>query len=161
MKKFILAALMICSTVSAFAAEIVLLDTQIPSRAYFMTYASTRIQVDQNTSEAFVDVTVTEERPMHNPGPGWCDQWGRCHPNRMPMPMQVEIFSQRIKVEGLMLMGDRLVFQGEQADVDCGYLGVSRVFRKPTLYLNGNCKASANIVGNYRDQRVVVKFKTK
>lgn len=163
MKKILVASSLLVSAVSAFAAEVVVLDKQIPTTARYMTTADARFQVDQNTSEGFVDVTVTEERSMYNPYPGpiGCDQWGRCHPNRMPMPMPVVIFSERVKVEGLMLMGETVMYHGADANVDCGRLGVSRVFRKPTIYLNGNCKLKTEITGNFANQRVVVKLKTK
>jgi len=162
MKKF-LAALMIISSVSAFAGEVQILDQQVMSIGNGRTMVDARFQVDKNTTEGFVDVTVTEERYMGNPYPGpiGCDQWGRCHPNRMPMPMPVTVFSQRVKVEGLMLMGDTVMYHGAEGNVDCGTLGVSRIFRKPTIFLNGNCKLVGNVTGNYNNTRVVVKMKTK
>lgn len=162
MKKF-LAALMLVSSVSAFAGEVVLLDQQVMNIGNGRTMADARFQVDQNTSEGFVDVTVTEERYMggHFPGPVGCDQWGRCYPQRMPMPMPVTVFSERVKVEGLMLMGETVMYHGAEGNVDCGRLGLSRVFRKPTIFLNGNCKLSARVIGNYNNTRVVVKMKTK
>lgn len=162
MKKF-LAALMIVTSVSAFAGEVVVLDQEVMGIGNWRTHVDTRFQVDQNTTEGFVDVSVTEERYIggHYPGPIGCDQWGRCHPNRMPMPAPVTVFSQRVKVEGLMLMGETVMYHGAEGNVDCGRLGLSRVFRKPTIYLNGNCKLSGHVTGNGRNTRVVVKLKTK
>jgi hypothetical protein len=163
MKKFLLAALVLVSTV-AFAGETVtVLDQQLSGSGNYMTSVDARFQVDQDTAEGFVDVTVTEERPDYGGYNGgmFCDQWGRCYPRRMPMPMPVVIFSQKVKVEGLMLMGDKVMYHGAEGNVECGTLGVSRVFRRPTIYLNGNCKLSGNVTGNYRNTRVVVTLKTK
>ncbi len=159
MKKF-LAALMLVSSV-AFAGEVSILDDQVLGIGGYMTSVDARFQVDQNTSEGFVDVTVTEERPVMNPGPIGCDQWGRCYPQRFPQPIPVVVYSKRVKVEGLMLMGDAVMYHGAEGNVDCGKLGVSRIFRKPTIYLNGNCKLSGRVTGNYSNTRVVVKMKTK
>lgn len=163
MKKFFIASLLMISAVSAFAAEVVVLDQPVASIGNGMTLVDARFQVDQNTTEGFVDITVTEERYMGSPYPGpmGCDQWGRCYPQRMPMPMPVVVFSQRVKVDGLMLMGDSVMYHGADANVDCGRLGVSRIFRKPTIYLNGNCKLEGRVTGNYSNTRVVVKLKTK
>lgn len=162
MKKFILAALALVS-ISAFAGEVLVLDQQVMNIGNGRTYVDARFQVDQNTTEGFVDVTVTEERYIGGqyPGPIGCDQWGRCYPQRMPTPMPVTVFSQRVKVEGLMLMGESVMYHGAEGNVDCGRLGVSRIFRKPTIYLNGNCKLVGNVTGNWNNTRVVVKLKTK
>jgi hypothetical protein len=167
MKKFLLAAIVLCSSV-AFAGEVLVLDQSVMNVGNGMTSVDARFQVDKNTSEGFVDVTVTEERYVMGggygypgPGPMGCDRYGRCFPQRMPMPMPVTVFSQRVKVEGLMLMGDTVMYHGAEGNVDCGTLGVSRVFRKPTIYLNGNCKLSGHVTGNYNNTRVVVKLKTK
>lgn len=162
MKKFLLALIVLCSSV-AFAGEVLVLDQQVMGIGNGMTSVDARFQVDQNTSEGFVDITVTEERYIGSPYPGpmGCDRWGRCYPQRMPMPMPVVVFSQRVKVDGLMLMGDSVMYHGADANVDCGTLGLSRIFRKPTIYLNGNCKLEGRVTGNYSNTRVVVKLKTK
>ena len=162
MKKFLLAAIVLCSSV-AFAGEVLVLDQSVMSIGNGRTMVDARFQVDKDTTEGFVDVTVTEERYVGNPYPGpmGCDQWGRCYPQRMPMPMPVVVFSQKVKVEGLMLMGDTVMYHGAEGNVDCGTLGVSRIFRKPTIFLNGNCKLIGNVTGNYNNTRVVVKLKTK
>lgn len=167
MKKFLIASLLMVSAVSAFAAEVVVLDKELGGMSNYPTSVDARFQVDQNTSEGFVDVTVYEERPdyngWNNRGPMACDQFGRCFPQPMPMPrtMPVVIFSQKVKVEGLMLMGDAVMYHGADANVDCGKLGVSRIFRKPTIYLNGNCKLTGTVSGNWRNSKVVVKLLTK
>lgn len=163
MKNILIASLLMISAVSAFAAEVVVLDKQLGGMSNYPTSVDARFQVDQNTNEGFVDVTVYEERMDYGGyrGPMGCDQFGRCYPQRMPMPIQVVVFSQKVKVEGLMLMGDAVMYHGAEANVDCGKLGVSRIFRKPTIYLNGNCKLTGNVSGNWRDSHVVVKLVTK
>lgn len=162
MKKFLLASLLMVSAVSAFAAEVIVLDKEMGGLTGYPTSVDARFQVDQNTSEGFADVTVYEERPDYGGrGPVMCDQWGRCYPQRMPMPMQVIVHTQKVKIEGLMLMGETVMYHGAEGNVDCGRLGVSRIFRKPTIYLNGNCKLTGSVTGNWRNSRLVVKLKTK
>lgn len=164
MKKFLFASLLMLAAISAFAAEVVVLEKDLGGMSNYPTSVDVRFQVDQNTTEGFADVTVYEERPDYggyNRGPVMCDQWGRCYPQHMPMPIPVVIFSQKVKIEGLMLMGDAVMYHGAEGNVDCGKLGVSRIFRKPTIYLNGNCKLTGKVTGNWRNSRLTVKLLTK
>ena len=154
MKKFILAALLVCS--SAFADEVTVMDEGLPGIGQYYTTVDARFHMDQATGEGFVKVYVTEERPGLG---GHYDSNGRWYPNRMPMP--VTIFSETVKVDGLMLMGDRVMFHSPEGDVDCGKMGVSRVFKRPTIYLNGNCSLSGELKGRWSNSRVVVTLKTK
>ncbi len=156
MKKFILAALVLCTSM-VYAAEVVVMNEDIRLMSNNFTSVDARFHMDQTTGEGFVKVTVTEERPDY--GGGYYDHMGRWYPNRMPMP--VVIFQESAKIDGLMLMDDKVIYHGAEGDVDCGKMGVSRVFKKPTIYLSGNCKLSGNISGRYNDTKVVVVLKTK
>ncbi len=156
MKKFILAALVLCTSM-VYAAEVTVMEENITGLDSFRTMVDARFQMDQKTGEGFVNVTVTEERMTY--GGGFCDQFGRCYPQRMPM--QVVVFDESAKIEGLMLMDDKVVYHGANGDVDCGKMGVSRVFKKPTIFLNGNCKLSGHVSGNWHNSKVVVVLKTK
>lgn len=156
MKKLILAALVLCTSM-VYAAEVVVMNEEIRLMSNNFTSVDARFHMDQTTGEGFVKVTVTEERQEY--GGVMCDHYGRCFPQRMPMPYV--IFEDSAKIEGLMLMGDKVVFHGAEGDVDCGKMGVSRVFKKPTLFLNGNCKLSGRVSGRFNDSKVVVVLKTK
>ncbi len=156
MKKFILAALVLCSSM-VFAAEVVVLDEPIQLMTHNFATVDARFHMDQTTGEGFVKVAVIEERMTD--GRVFCDQFGQCYPQRMPMPSVV--FQDSAKIDGLMLMDDKVIFHGENGDVDCGKMGVSRVFKKPTIFLNGNCKLIGRITRKWNSSNVVVVLKTK
>lgn len=155
MKKFI--ALLVLSMTSAFAAEVQIMDEALPLITGYNSTADSRFQVDKTTGEGSVVVTVTEQRwtDMGN----YCDQWGRCYPNRVNMP--VIVFKESVKVEGLSLMGDQVIYAGAEGDVNCGRLGQSSVLRRPTIFLTGKCKLSSKITGNWSTARINVIMTTK
>ena len=162
MKKLILGILVLAASVVN-AAEVVVTESTIPySRG--RTFVESRFFMDTKTGEGFVKVSVNEEIfDYYNPG-GWCnyDPYGRCYPGPHTSQRRiVQIFSDKVKVEGLMLMGDQAVYQGAEGNVVCGTMGVSRVFKVPTLYLTGNCKLSGVIRREGRDNKVQVKLITK
>ncbi len=150
MNKLILAILAFCIS-GAQAAEINVLETNYRSVHDYPTQVHSRFAVDLDTHEGYVNVEALEERVISSGSP------------RSPMPnrMTVVVFSDQVKVDGLMLMGDKIIYRGETADVECGKLGVSRVFKRPTIYLNGNCSLSSRIVKNRDQRKVVVKLITK
>lgn len=162
MKNFILAAFVLASS-AVNAAEVVIVDANLPVINEARALVDTRFFMDTKTGEGFVKVAVSEERFTHFPH-NICtyDQYGRCFPsNHRPMPTQVMVYSDTVKVDGLMLMGDQAVYQSAEGNVVCGTMGLSRVFKVPTLYLSGNCSLSADIVRTRHSSKIVVKLKTK
>jgi hypothetical protein len=164
MKKFILLALVLVSSV-VHAAEVVVMEAELPMMNETRALHDTRFYMDTKTGEGYVKAAVSEERYTDFPGQWGCsyDPYGRCIPtSRQPMPTQVMVFSGSKKVEGLMLMGDQAVYQSAAGNVVCGTMGVSRVFKIPTLYLSGNCSLSSTIVRvNGMSRKLVVTLKTK
>lgn len=163
MKKFILGALVLVSSVVN-AAEVVVLESKLPYVQQNRAFVETRFYMDTKTGEGYVKAAVNEERFDNFPGTGWCsyDPYGRCYPGPHTTQRRiVQIFSDKVKVEGLVLMGDQAVYQSAEGNVVCGTMGVSRVFKVPTLYLSGNCKLSGAISREGRDQILVVKLITK
>ncbi len=157
MKKFVI-ALLALSTSLAFAAEVQILDAALPVMDSYNSSVDARFQMDTTTGEGSVVVSVSELRWTHMGG-GY-DQWGRWYPgNRMEMP--VIIFKQSVKVEGLALHGDQVIYAGRDGDVNCGRLGQSSVLRRPTIYLSGKCKLSGKVTGNWNNARVNVVMNTK
>ncbi len=155
MKKFILALMLVCTGIVN-AAEVTVMNENVLGLGSYFSTVDARFIIDQTSGEGFVKVTVTEERPDRG---GWYDQYGRWYPNRMPIP--VVVFQETAKIDGLTLVGDQVIYQGAEGDVDCGKMGVSRVFKKPTFYLNGNCKLSGSIKNTRTSSNVVVVLKTK
>ncbi len=154
MKKFVIA--LAFSMASAFAAEIQIIDASIPGVTGPASVDS-RFQMDKTTGEGSVVVTVTEQR-WTDMG-GYCDQWGRCYPNRVNMP--VVVFKDSVKVEGLSLHGDQVIYAGQDGDVNCGRLGESSVLRRPTIFLSGKCKLSGRVTGSWTSSRLKVIMTTK
>ena len=156
MKSLVIA--LIALSASAFAAEVQIMDAALPSINTFDASVDARFQMDTTTGEGSVAVSVSEMRWTEFGG-GY-DQWGRWHPgNRVNMPVQV--FKKQVKVEGLALHGDQVIYAGRDGDVNCGRLGQSSVLRRPTIYLTGNCKLSGTVTGNWNNSRVNVIMTTK
>ncbi len=156
MKTLILAFLVLSVSI-VHAAEVTVLEAEVPRLESFNTMVDSRFQMNQSTGEGFVRVTVTENRPHW--GGGHYDQWGRHFPHRTEIP--VLVFQDTVKVDGLMLMNDEVVYHGAEGDVVCGKMGLSRIFKRPTIYLNGNCKLTGRLSGPSYHKKVIVTLKTK
>lgn len=158
MKKFILLALIVASSIVN-AAEVVVMEANLPVSSGMRSLVDSRFYMDTKTGEGFVKAAVSEER-MEYPGGYWCsyDPYGRCIPtSRGPVMTHVQVFKASKKIEGLMLMGDQAIYHSAEGNVVCGTMGVSRIFKVPTLYLSGNCKLVSSIVNN----KLTVTLKTK
>jgi len=148
MKKLILAALALTAS-SVFASDVIVLDKEV--RYYNNTHfqVATRFYMDQESGQGYVKASVAERRTQYR---GRGDTEVSYH----------TIFSETVKVDGLMLMGDQAVYQGAEGNVVCGTMGVSRVFKVPTLYLSGNCNLDSTFVKvNRSTRRLTVTLKTK
>lgn len=143
MKKILIITLLL-GAFSAFAEEVQILNAEI---GYVNRQATvdTSFQMDKTTGQGNVKVMVTEVIYDHFPGPMNCDQWGRCYPQYNRMPRYITIFNKTVEVQGLTLDGDKVMFEGNAGPVHCGTMGISRVLRRPTLFLNGNCKLSGRV----------------
>lgn len=129
------------------AAEITVLESKLTNTQSYYQSVDTRFQINQTTGQGYAEVTVFEDRyPLgsqypgsHYPGPGWNGRHG------MPQPIPTVIYQNKIAIEGLILVGDKLIYQDVSGDVDCGTLGVSRIFKRPTIFLTGLCKLSGKV----------------
>jgi hypothetical protein len=145
MKKFMILALALITSF-ANASSVVVMEAELPV-TNGQNLVDTRFFMDTKTGEGFVKAVVSEVRYTW---PNWCphDPYGRCFPqDQRPMPTQVMIFNGSKKIDGLMLMGDQAVYQSAQGNIVCGTMGISRIFKVPTLYLSGNCSLSSKISG--------------
>lgn len=156
MKKLLL-AFIICTTSSAYAEVITVLQERVYGASTF-SQVNTKFYMNTTTGEGNVTVTVTETFDSYPryPGPIGCDQWGRCYPMPTPMPRTEVLFEKTVPVKNLNLVDTRMIFSGSNGDTDCGYLGRSRVLNRPTLYLNGNCKLTGNISGDELTVKLLV-----
>jgi hypothetical protein len=180
MKKFILSALILSATAVG-AAEVTVLEAELPVLRG-RPAATAQFYMDPATGEGFAQIAVTEEeyvysRPYYNdcypypygggyrnpryPFPGGYNG-PRCYDRQMPIPVLRTVLEETVRIENLVLDGDKVIYQGENGDIDCGKLGKSRIFKVPTLYLSGKCDLDARLLGSRnRGTKVVVKFKTK
>ena len=148
MKKLILAALALTSS-TVFAGQVTVLEAKVPVIESSNQTATTRFYMDQKTGQGYVKAIVTERIFDH-------------HPNRDNGPSTIQVFSETVKVDGLVLMGDQAVYQGAEGNVVCGTMGTSRVFKVPTLYLSGDCVLTSTLMRDGRkSKKLVVTLITK
>lgn len=158
MKRFILLALVIVSSVVN-ASETVVLEATLPIMSQGRATADSRFYMDTKTGEGFVKASVAEERYVTFPGP-IChyDQWGRCIPTyNYPRTEYVTVYSDTVKVPGLMMNGDDAVYSAAEGNIVCGTIKPSRIFKVPTLYLSGKC----TLVERLSNNKLTIILKTK
>lgn len=129
------------------ASEVTVLESSLTRVQNSYQTVNTRFQVNQTSGQGFVEVTVFENRYTwnhHYPGPNYPGP-GRGGHYPMPQPVPTVIYQNKVAVEGLMLMGNKLIYHDVAEDVECGNLGLSRIFKRPTLYLTGNCKLTGKV----------------
>ena len=149
MKKFVFLTLVLL-TGPAMAERITLLDTRVP--VGYNSYATSKFYMDTQSEQGFAQVRVMEEYLDRYPGGGMrCDRYG-CYPAPAPIPRLRVIYSDTIEIDNLKLVDKEMIYSDGQREINCGKLGISRVLRKPTLYLTGNCK----LVESLRYDRLTV-----
>jgi hypothetical protein len=152
MKKMFIAVLVFATTLVN-AAEVTVLETELyTGMDSYNTYVQSSFYMDQQTGEGYVKVSVVEQYSIPNTDPR--GPWNRNTVLR-------QIFQDTVKVEGLELVGDKVIFTTPEREVDCGTMGVSRVFKRPTIYLSGNCDLRGRTVGHWHKRKLVVTLKTK
>lgn len=163
----LLAFLLLLVTSATYAADSVrVFEDRIPySRSYTRSYA--KFHMDRESSLGFAVIEVTEEYEVVR----WETVCNGSHDPRRPSPIchQVPrtvreyrtIYNHTEQIPNLVLEGDKMIYHGSTGAVDCGTLGLSRVFRRPTLYLTGNCNLNSHILFDRADKKVVVDFVAK
>lgn len=151
MKKLMIASLILGASLVQ-AAEVTVLEANVRSLETYYPRVHTQFHMDQTTGEGFAKVSVIEDRPYLD----WrYNRGGHRVPEHTTRP--VVVFQDTVKIDGLMLMDKEVIYHGEDGDVVCGTMGLSRIFRRPTIYLSGNCKLSGSMSRN----QLTVKLKTK
>lgn len=171
MKKFFAISMILATTAFAHASEVTVLSTTVPAaRGY--TDVDTRFYVDTDMKEVFAKVEVTEAVTVYVRdcsggyyGP-YNPRYPRPYPGNyycrtIPQTRYSTILSDRVKIDGMTMNGDEVIYQGQEGDVVCGKMGRSRVFRVPTFYLSGNCSLEGSISQLNGIKTLTVKFKTK
>lgn len=157
MKLILLFALMLTSAF-AVTERIVLLETQLPYTMDTLN-SDAKFYMDTETGMGYADISVDEIRRVIYPGPIRCDRWG-CYGGGYPNDQIIvrRIMSKRVEIPNLNLVDKELIYNGVDGEVNCGKLGRSRVLRRPTIFLSGNCQLKTYIT-NRNDLSVV--FTTK
>ncbi|HXH74699.1 MAG TPA: hypothetical protein VNJ08_07020 [Bacteriovoracaceae bacterium] len=145
MKKIVLVALMLTASLT-YASEVTVLEAELPY-VKGLVAAGARFAANADRSQGYVNVSVTEL--TSNDGPD------------VPTQTMAIIFNKNVKVDGLEIVGDKVMYQGTEGAVECGTLGFTRVFKKPTIYLTGNCKIKADVYRHNGKHTVVAKLRTK
>lgn len=143
MKKFILAALALTAS-TVYAEQVVVMQTNVPVVNNGVSEVTTYFHMDRTTGQGYVAAKVVESA-YYGDGPTY-----------------MSVFSDKVSVPGLVLMGDQAVYQGADGNVVCGTMGVSRVLRKPTFYLSGKCSLSSVLLNDGgRNKKLIVTLSVK
>jgi hypothetical protein len=170
MKTLIIASIVLASSAFAQASDVTILSANLPATRGYTT-VDTKFFVDTEMKEAFAKINVDEQvtvmvrdcsggygpggRPY--PGPGYPGRYCRT----IPQTQYRTLFSDKVKIEGMTMNGDDVIYQSAEGDVVCGTMGRSRVFRIPTFYLSGKCDLVGSIVRENGGNKVSVRFVTK
>lgn len=155
MKTLVLSLLLASTSALAFANEVTLLVKTLPITRGLLNVDS-RFSIDTDMKEGFAKVLVSEQ---------YIEYVQRCNGGYPTGPICTTypetryrtVLTEKVKIEGMTMNGDDVIYQGTEGDVLCGTMKPSRVFRVPTLYLTGKCDLESRISNN----NLVVKFKTK
>lgn len=162
MKKLIFA--MLISVSSAFAAEVVVMD--IPARDLRgATEVDSKFVVNEElgTVSARMDALQTITQCMgggyygggYGRGGYYGPYYGPGYRNCFTTTRTIMTMTE--EVPGMTVVDKVVSLDG----VVCGKMGISRILKLPTLYLNGKCKLSEKIVRVNGEKRLIVKVTTK
>lgn len=179
MKTVIIATLVLASAAFAQASDVTVLTTNLPATRGITT-VDTKFHIDTNMKEAYAKINVDEQTTIlvqdcsgGNYGGGYGGGYpypgprypGPSYPGRycrtFPQTQYRSILSDKVKIEGMTMNGDDVIYQSAEGDVVCGTMGKSRVFRVPTFYLSGKCDLVGTIYNENGVSKVSVKFITK
>jgi hypothetical protein len=161
MKKLFIATLLLTATVLAQAAEVTLVSTKLDS-ILGSTNVLTKFQINTEMKEAFAKIEVDEALTTYIPV---CTGGGYPYPapvcRSVPQVTIRTIFAETVKIEGMTMNGDEVIYQGQNGDVVCGKMGISRIFKRPTFFLSGKCSLEGNVQFVNGIKKLTVKFITK
>lgn len=156
MKKLILAMLI---SAPVLAGELVIMDIsaedlrsadRIDSRFVINEEMGT-VSAELRASRTFIQCTG----PI---GGGYHGRHGRVgHPRRHCMTYERTILSMTEEIPGMSVVDKVVSIDGTV----CGKMGLSRLFKVPTFYLNGNCKLSEKFSRENGERKLQVKLITK
>ncbi|MBY0515441.1 MAG: hypothetical protein K2P81_00930 [Bacteriovoracaceae bacterium] len=174
MKNLMISLIVLSASAFAHATTMTVLETNLPVTRGFQS-VDTKFYIDTDMKEGFAKVAVSEQITVYvqecNYGGGYGGGYpipgrggyGGGYPGPIPYCRTIpqtqyrSILTDKVKIEGMTMNGDDVIFQGAEGDVVCGTMKKSRVFRVPTLYLSGKC----DLNGTIRNNMLTVTFRTK
>lgn len=145
MKTFLMSLLLVSTT--AFAERVTVLDIAA-DRIWSSDELLTKFHIDKMDGQGSASVTVIRTT---------IDDFG----DRGPHIRHYTMLQKRGVINGLQLEGDQFIFKGTENDVNCGVLKPSRILKRPTLYLSGDCQLEASLVKVEGKNRIKVDLVTK
>jgi hypothetical protein len=165
MKKFFFALII---SAPAFAAEVVVMD--IPARDLLgATRIETRFDVNEAAGTVDAKMRATETftscigGPIGYPGPYYPYPDGHYGGNydgyyrNTCMSSERELMTVTEEIAGMTVVDKVVSINGTV----CGKMGLSRVFKIPTFFMNGKCKLAHNMTRVNGEKRLLVKLLTK
>lgn len=133
---------------TSFAAEMVVIDVPAGhSKKYDLHTAKFLIDQETGTGSAVLTVEREHEICSHDRETGRdCTSW------------YSNLISAKELIVGIDVVDKRVTFEDR---VDCGKMGVSRIFKVPTFFMSGNCTLNVERVQVNGEKRIVVKLVTK
>lgn len=145
MKKFFAFTLFVVS--SAFAAEVTVLD--VPAgRSHAYDNHDVRFIIDQEAGTASAHLSVSREHETCRPSGDYgmdCTTW------------YTNLLSKKAPIDGMKVVDKQVTFEDR---IDCGKMGVSRIFKVPTFYMTGQCRLDVERVKVDGEKRIIVKLIT-
>ena len=165
--KFLVLLFALMTSSFAFASETVrVLEDVIPNTTNITT-SSAKFYMDKASSLGYAQVEVSERYQVIH----WMDhcisngdpRFPRVICQRVPRVEERSrtIYQHTELIPGLVLNDKTMVYQGQNGDIECGTLGTSRIFKRPTLNLNGKCKLQTKVLLDRADRKVIVDFKAE
>lgn len=131
MKKLAFITTLLVSMVAS-AGELKVLD--VPSSDLANGHVTTRFEVNQAEGTAGVSVTLIKRRPGRGGGSTYTKTFER-------------------EVPELSMMDGTLALNVDGISIVCGTMGVTRLFKRPILNLNGNCDLETRRIHNTEGRR--------
>ncbi len=139
---------LILAASTSFAAEMVVIDVPAGHSKAHDSH-SVKFVIDQETGNgsAVLSVDRKHEDCFYDSETGRdCTSW------------YSNLVSAKEVIVGIDVVDKKVTFEDR---LDCGKMGVSRIFKVPTFFMTGNCTLSFERVKTNGEKRIVVKLLTK
>lgn len=168
--KALIALFTLMTSSLAFSAETVRVFEDVASYTANPTRSEAKFYLDKESGLGYAQIIVKEGIPTLEPV-RTCVEFDQNGPNRSRCLRWVEytdttynyrkVYEHTELIPDLILEGNKILYNTKSGVVDCGTLGVSRIFKVPTLYLNGKCTLKSKIVQERAVKKVIVDLEVR